>query len=228
MSSEANLNLRFKRYDRRKLIYLAAAGVIAITVLLIGARTFLIAVPGAELLMVFAVLAFFFVSIPIPSAWQKSPRWCRIGVLTMVALVMAGHFVKRSETFFPLVSWEMFSSVEHSPVAAVQLKATLRDGTEIQFHPARGLTVLGESRIDTRVREQVLTLERLNPAERATLESKHKATLTALAMMYNRRHHINPITAIGVYRTQAVPPKVGGDWNPVFKYLWTIPVGGQS
>jgi energy-coupling factor transporter transmembrane protein EcfT len=227
MRKESNPPGRVKNIDRRPLMRLTSACALVITLLLIS-RIFLIAVPGADLLMFAAVMGLFFVSVRNVTAWRESAKWCRVCVLSLVTLVIAGQFTKRSEMFFPFVAWEMFSSVTHAPIAAVQLRGTLRDGSEIDFHPALDLTVVGESRIDLKIRDQVLVLERLKGFQPTALESEHRTTIRTLAMMYNRRHSANPITAVAVYKAHAVPPKPGHRLNPALKYLWTIPLGSES
>lgn len=174
-----------------------------------------------------AVLSLFFVSARNVNAWRQSAKWCRLCLLSLVTLVIAGQFTKRSELFFPFVGWEMFSQVEYAAIPAIQLKGTLRDGTEIDFHPGLNLTVVGESRIDLKIRKQVLALELPNVSRRAVLEAEHRATMKTLATVYNLRHRANPITAVAVYKTRAVPPKSGSQFIPVSTYLWTIPLRGE-
>jgi hypothetical protein len=196
--------------------------------IVLGARFFLVPVPGAEILILLSLVAAFFVSVPSIGLWKHASVWSRSCLLSILGLVSLGQLVKNSEAMFPFVTWEMFSTVEYAPISAVHLKATLRDGREIEFHPGKEVRIVGESRIDVKIREQVLLLENSKSPQRTQTEVQHKRTLNALALMHNRRNASNPITAVSVYKSQALPPRSEGEFKPVLTYLWTVPVGDNT
>lgn len=194
------------------------------TIGVVLARSFFLEIPGAEAAILIGAIVAALLTTGLPESWRGSRRTFRWGMVLILILVTGGHLLKRSDHTFPFVAWEMFTTVEHKPRAALQYTGKLRDGKEIEFHPARQARVLGDSRIDLKLLQQVELMER-SPAgteQHAKLLSEHKRTVAALGRMHNRRNPENTITEIEVYKAQYLQQREKRRFTVVKRLLWKV------
>jgi hypothetical protein len=179
---------------------------------------------GAEAFILFGAVAVALLSIRFEAFTLRN----NIKGGALILAVLAGQFFGNSASTFPFVSWDMFSTVEYRSPSAIQYKAMLANGDEVDFHPAHQIHATGESRVDVKLEQQIAILQNCRGLEeREKLFTQHQHALAAFVRIYNHRNPNNPITALSLYKTTL---RLSGQGKPTrdSTFLWSIDFEDQT
>lgn len=129
-------------------------------------------------------------------------KYFSTGLLTVLIL---GQVVRQDHRTFPFINWRMYGTVAPSanPIF-YEYFGKLRSGNTIPFYPAQVLAAAG-GRIDSELADQIEDIQAEQDASRQYQRMMiYKATLKALADLYNKTHEDDPIITISVSK-YAVP-----------------------
>jgi hypothetical protein len=124
----------------------------------------------------------------VAGPWARTPRGTRVGLLLILAAMVAAQLAGRNTLTFPFVRWDMYGRRVLADPTWVELTGVTADGGERPLNVSRTLPALSR-RITTGLARLMdrLDTER-DAAEIARLEATYAATVRSLATGWAAKH----------------------------------------